>query len=426
MNDVALRDRPRTSCPSSAATSTSPSRRSPRSTGSPTAAGSSWPSSATWWWPPSTPASRCPRQDRPRVPVGRARCPGWSRRGCDEDPAHRRPDRAAEAQGHGLVNDVVPAAELRGTPSGSPERRRQRPAVGRPGGPPLVPGEACPRLAGGLSMVSMETVLDDLEAESASSARWSPTSTTPPSAAHPGDGWTVRDQLTHLAWFDEAATLAATDPATFRTHGGRAAGAGARLPRPDRRGPRRSGGRGGPGLVRRGPRRPRQHLPRHRAEDPAAVVRTGHERAVLGHRPADGDLGARPGRRGRARGPGADGPAAPRRPPGGADLRFHLPQQRPGGPAGARAGGAGRPLRPLWTWGPGRRDRVTGSALGFCLVATQRRHPDDTDVATTGPVAADWVSIAQTFANTPGPGRAPGAVAAAFPAPTRPPAGGPA
>lgn len=80
-----------------------------------------------------------------------------------------------------------------------------------------------------------------------------------------------------------------------------------------------------------------------------------------------------------------------------------------------------------WTWGPeDAADRVTGSALGFCLVATQRRHVDDTDVTTTGPVAAEWVAIAQTFANTPGPGRAPGAVAAAFPAPTRTPTGGPA
>ena len=29
-------------------------------------------------------------------------------------------------------------------------------------------------------------------------------------------GWTVRDQVTHLAYFDETATLSATDPDRFR------------------------------------------------------------------------------------------------------------------------------------------------------------------------------------------------------------------
>src|SRR5207237_2104777 len=32
----------------------------------------------------------------------------------------------------------------------------------------------------------------------------------------PAEGWDVRDQISHLAFFDEAATTAATDPDRFR------------------------------------------------------------------------------------------------------------------------------------------------------------------------------------------------------------------
>ena len=62
-----------------------------------------------------------------------------------------------------------------------------------------------------------------------------------------------------------------------------------------------------------------------------------------------------------------------------------------------------------WTFGPDdAADVVRGSALDFCLVATQRRHPDDTDLVTEGPVAAEWLTIAQAFAGPPGAGRRPG------------------
>jgi uncharacterized protein (TIGR03084 family) len=53
-------------------------------------------------------------------------------------------------------------------------------------------------------------------------------------------------------------------------------------------------------------------------------------------------------------------------------------------------------------------DRVTGRALDFCLVVTQRRHRTDVTLDITGPVAAQWLPIAQSFAGPPGPGRAPG------------------
>jgi uncharacterized protein (TIGR03084 family) len=56
----------------------------------------------------------------------------------------------------------------------------------------------------------------------------------------------------------------------------------------------------------------------------------------------------------------------------------------------------------LWTWGDaGAADKVEGSAEDFCLVVTQRRLPRDTALLLTGPVATEWMSIAQAFAGGP-------------------------
>jgi hypothetical protein len=49
---------------------------------------------------------------------------------------------------------------------------------------------------------------------------------------------------------------------------------------------------------------------------------------------------------------------------------------------------------------------VRGPALDFCLLVTQRRHRDDLDLRISGPVATEWMSIAQAFAGGPGNGRA--------------------
>lgn len=55
-----------------------------------------------------------------------------------------------------------------------------------------------------------------------------------------------------------------------------------------------------------------------------------------------------------------------------------------------------------WTWGnPSSPDRVEGSALEFCLVVTQRRVPADTALTLCGPLANEWMSIAQAFAGPP-------------------------
>lgn len=60
----------------------------------------------------------------------------------------------------------------------------------------------------------------------------------------------------------------------------------------------------------------------------------------------------------------------------------------------------------LWAWGPeDAADRVSGPALDFCLVVTRRRHRDDTALVADGPVAGEWLSIAQAFAGPPGNAR---------------------
>lgn len=50
---------------------------------------------------------------------------------------------------------------------------------------------------------------------------------------------------------------------------------------------------------------------------------------------------------------------------------------------------------------------VRGAALDFCLVVTQRRNVADTSLVIEGEDAIDWMSVAQAFAGPPGPGRPP-------------------
>lgn len=55
-----------------------------------------------------------------------------------------------------------------------------------------------------------------------------------------------------------------------------------------------------------------------------------------------------------------------------------------------------------WSWGPeDADDRLTGSAEEFCLVVTQRRRPEQTSLKADGPLAEEWIGIAQAFAGPP-------------------------
>ncbi len=62
----------------------------------------------------------------------------------------------------------------------------------------------------------------------------------------------------------------------------------------------------------------------------------------------------------------------------------------------------------VWSWGPeDAAQRVEGTALDLCLLATQRRHRSDTGLVAAGPDADRWLDIAQAFAGPPGAGREP-------------------
>jgi uncharacterized protein (TIGR03084 family) len=70
---------------------------------------------------------------------------------------------------------------------------------------------------------------------------------------------------------------------------------------------------------------------------------------------------------------------------------------------------AGEPWQ--WQIGPSEDDEpasvVRGPALDFCLVVTQRRNLADTALEVEGDSAREWMSVAQAFAGPPGPGRPP-------------------
>jgi uncharacterized protein (TIGR03084 family) len=74
-------------------------------------------------------------------------------------------------------------------------------------------------------------------------------------------------------------------------------------------------------------------------------------------------------------------------------------QQPPGPPPYIRLTA---PSGAIWEWQePSSVERIEGSALDFCLVVTQARNVADTALEVTGPVATQWMAIAQCFAGGP-------------------------
>ncbi|PXY17446.1 TIGR03084 family metal-binding protein [Prauserella muralis] len=232
-------------------------------------------------------------------------------------------------------------------------------------------------------------------------------------APTPAAGWAIRDQVSHLAYFDEAATRAAVDPDRFRAVEAK--------------------------QVSRNPAFADEVAQRHRGLPPAELstwFRDARRRLV------DTASGLDPKLRVPWYGPEmslassitarlmetwahgqdiADTLGVERAPTVRLRHVAHLGVRTFGFVFGLH----GRPVAAdpvrveltgpdgaTWTWGPPRaRDTVSGPALDFCLVVTQRRHVADTALEISGPVAAEWMSIAQAFAGLPGPGRAPGELA---------------
>jgi uncharacterized protein (TIGR03084 family) len=60
------------------------------------------------------------------------------------------------------------------------------------------------------------------------------------------------------------------------------------------------------------------------------------------------------------------------------------------------------PSGATWTWGPeDSAHTASGAAEDFCLVVTQRRNIDETDLVVDGDLAIDWLNKAQAFAGPP-------------------------
>lgn len=67
------------------------------------------------------------------------------------------------------------------------------------------------------------------------------------------------------------------------------------------------------------------------------------------------------------------------------------------------------PSGEIWTWGPeDASDKISGPAEDFCIVVAQRRHVDDTRLEVVGETARDWMLKAQCFAGPPTDGPPPG------------------
>jgi len=233
--------------------------------------------------------------------------------------------------------------------------------------------------------------------------------------ATPAPGWTIAHQIGHLASSDQLAALAATDAAAFLQRRAELAAdfnvaveAGAAefaADPPDRLLARwreaRSGLRNALAAVPPGERVPWIVAPV--APRTLATTRLmelfGHGQDILDAlgtaRPATDRIShvAWLGVRTRDYAFAARGLAPPAE-------EFRVELTSPGGQA--------------WAWGPeDAAQGVSGTALDFCLLVTQRRHRDDLGLVPRGPDADRWLSIAQVYAGPPGPGRAPGQFAAA-------------
>ncbi|MER0446483.1 TIGR03084 family metal-binding protein [Streptomyces sp. Edi4] len=254
-------------------------------------------------------------------------------------------------------------------------------------------------------------VLDDLRAEGGeldvAIGELSPAQWATPTAA---PGWTIAHQVAHLAWTDTAALLAVTDPEAFAAEAEKAAAApdrfvddgaeaGALLPPAellswwrDSRVRLQEELRAAPAGARfpwYGPPMSTASMATGRLMETwahgqdvfDALGRTRRPTARLRHV-------ARIGVRARGYAFAVHGLAAP-------DEEFRVELTAPDGDA-------------VWTYGPeGAQQRVTGPALDFCLLVTQRLHRGDTAVRAEGADADRWLDIAQAFAGPAGPGRPP-------------------
>ncbi len=218
----------------------------------------------------------------------------------------------------------------------------------------------------------------------------------------PAPGWQVLDQVTHLAWFDEAATLAITDPEAFRS--GRAevlADVDGFVDRVAREHHDRSGADVLAWLHRTGG----QLTTAARASDPTVRVPWYGPAMTLASSVTARIMETWAHGQDVADALGVEREPSPRLPHVAflgwrAFANSFRVRGRPEPEVALRVELGEVVLGP-----PDAADVVRGSLVDFCLVATQRRHPADTGLRAEGPVATEWLGIAQAFAGPPGAGR---------------------
>jgi uncharacterized protein (TIGR03084 family) len=233
----------------------------------------------------------------------------------------------------------------------------------------------------------------------------------------PSPGWTVADQIGHLTYFDGTAALAITDPAAFEDAMNMLLG---------------SGGAGATSAddITLGPFRamaPVELLSAWRANR-AALAAAGatllNETRVAWYGPSMGSKSFLTARlmevwaHGQDIVDAVDGTREP------TERLRHIAQlgfitrgwtymnrglEVPSTPVRVELTS---PSGDTWSFGPDpstdpAAESIVGPALDFCLVTTQRRHVDDTDLVVTGDAARDWMEKAQLFAGPPTDGPAP-------------------
>ncbi|MFI1013407.1 TIGR03084 family metal-binding protein [Streptomyces sp. NPDC020965] len=223
----------------------------------------------------------------------------------------------------------------------------------------------------------------------------------------PAPGWTIAHQIAHLAWTDTATLLAVTDPAAFAVETEKAfaaphsfvdegAAAGAERPPGALLEDWREGREQLQKLLRAAP--PDQRFPWYGPPMSAMSLATARLMETWAHGQDIADaLGVVRPVTARLRHIAHIGVRA-------RDYAFGIHALTP--PAAPFRVELTAPDGSLWTYGPeDAEQRVTGPAVDFCLLVTQRAHRADLAVRAEGPDADRWLSIAQAFAGPAGAGR---------------------
>jgi uncharacterized protein (TIGR03084 family) len=258
-------------------------------------------------------------------------------------------------------------------------------------------------------MVDLAELLTDLDRESAeldgtvaglSEVDWS--------RLTPAAGWTIAHQIAHLAWTDRMALLAVTDPEAF------SAALAQALADPD-------------GFVDRGAAEGLAPPPellagwrdgRDRLRDALAAMPPGAKAPWFATMMSAASMATGRLMETWAHGQDVADALGIRRQPTDRLRHVAFLGYRTLGHSFATHGRPvpEEPVRvelagPDLAFGPAdATDRVVGPAYDFCLLVTQRRHRADLALQASGPVADEWLDIAQAFAGPPGTGRQPAGV----------------